>query len=248
MTGWLISTIDSGSLLIAAPIAVLAGLVSFFSPCVIPLLPGYLSYVTGLAASELETARRGRMVAGAVLFVLGFSAVFVSLGALFGNLGFRLLEFERQISIGMGVIVIVLGLAFMGFVPWMQRDVRVHKVPAVGLAAAPLLGVLFGIGWTPCIGPTLGAVSVLALGEASASRGAFLAFVYCLGLGIPFVLAAVAFKRFMRASSWLRARQRLVMIVGGALLVVMGVLLVTGWWNDIVFEMRSWFPGFEAAI
>lgn len=248
MTDWLLTTVDSGSLLIAAPIAILAGLVSFFSPCVIPLLPGYLSYVTGLAASELETARRGRMVAGSVLFVLGFSAVFVSLGALFGNIGFQLGEYQRQISIGMGIVVIVLGLAFMGFVPWMQRDVRVHTVPAVGLAAAPLLGVLFGIGWTPCIGPTLGAVTVLAMSEADAGRGAFLALIYCLGLGIPFVLAALGFKRFMRASSWLRTHQRLVMMIGGGLLVAVGILLVTGWWDSIVFEIRSWFPGFEAAI
>ena len=248
MTDWLIETVTSGSLAVAAPIAVLAGLVSFFSPCVLPLLPGYLSYVTGLAASELESARRGRLLAGAVLFVLGFSAIFVTAGTFFGAIGFRLIEYQREISIGMGIVVILLGLAFMGFVPLMQRDVRVHTVPAVGLAAAPFLGVLFGLGWTPCIGPTLGAVLTLSLSEADAGRGAFLALAYCLGLGIPFILAALGFKRFMVASSWMRRHQRTVSIIGGGLLSAVGLMLVTGLWENLIFEMRSWVSGFEVMI
>lgn len=248
MTDWIIEAVTSGSLLVAAPVAVLAGLVSFFSPCVLPLLPGYLSYVTGLAANELETARRGRLLTGAVLFVLGFSAVFITAGTFFGAIGFRLIEYQREISIGMGIVVILLGLAFMGFVPLMQRDVRVHAVPAVGLAAAPFLGVLFGLGWTPCIGPTLGAVLTLSYSEASAGRGAFLAFVYCLGLGIPFILAALGFGRFMRASAWMRSHQRAISVIGGVLLIVVGVMLVSGLWEDLIFGMRGWVSGFDVVI
>src|SRR5680860_1436374 len=167
---WFMNAAFEGSLLLAIPVAVIAGLVSFFSPCVVPLLPGYLSYATGLAGAELGSGRRSRMFLGSVLFVLGFSFVFVSFGALFGQLGDWLLVYTRQISIVLGIVTILVGLAFMGFVPWLQRDVRVHKVPAVGLAAAPLLGALFGLGWTPRIGPTLTAITSLALNEASAGR------------------------------------------------------------------------------
>jgi len=232
-------TVFSGSLLLAAPIAVLAGLVSFFSPCVIPLLPGYLSYMTGVAVTDLDRARRGRMLAGSVLFVLGFTVVFVSAGALFGNIGLRLEAHERTLQIVMGIVVIGLGLVFLGFGGRLQREVRFHAVPAVGLGVAPLLGALFGLGWIPCISPTLSAVLTLSLQDATGGRGALLAFVYCLGLGIPFVLAALAFSRFMRMTSWLRRHQRAVTIVGGIMLVVVGVLLASGWWNDIIDQIRS---------
>ncbi|WP_019143739.1 MULTISPECIES: cytochrome c biogenesis CcdA family protein [Aeromicrobium] len=243
-------TVVDGSLVLAVPLAVVAGLLSFFSPCVVPLLPGYLSYVSGMAVTELDGPRRSRLVLGAVLFVLGFSAVFVSLGTLFGAVGQELKDYQRPISVVMGIVVIVLGLAFMGGVSWLQRDVRVHTVPAVGVAVAPLLGVLFGLGWTPCIGPTLSAVLGLAVSadDASAGRGALLAFVYCLGLGIPFVLAAVAFSRFTRALRWFKRHQRLVGLVGGALLVVMGVLLVSGLWDGLVDEMRGWIGGTELPL
>lgn len=232
-------TVFSGSLLLAAPIAVLAGLVSFFSPCVIPLLPGYLSYMTGVAVADLDRARRSRMLAGSVLFVLGFTVVFVSAGALFGNIGFRLQEHERTLQLVMGVVVIGLGLVFLGFGGWLQREVRFHAVPAVGLGVAPLLGALFGLGWIPCISPTLSAVLSLTLQDSTGARGAFLAFVYCLGLGIPFVLAALAFARFMRLTSWVRRHQRAVTVAGGVMLVVVGVLLATGWWNDLIVQIRS---------
>ncbi len=150
-------------MVLALPVALLAGLVSFFSPCVVPLLPGYLSYATGLSGVDLESAKRGRMMLGSLLFVLGFSFVFVAFGALFGSLGDWLIIYTRQISVVLGLLTILLGVAFVGLVPMLQRDVRVHRVPAVGLAAAPLLGVLFGLGWTPCIGPTLTAVQALAV-------------------------------------------------------------------------------------
>ena len=180
---WFRDTALDGSLVLAIPVALVAGLVSFFSPCVVPLLPGYLSYATGLSGADLAEAKRGRMLTGSLLFVLGFSFVFVSFGALIGGVGEFFFEYERQITIVLGSLTIVLGLVFLGVVPWMQRDWRVHQVPAVGLAAAPLLGVLFGLGWAPCIGPTLSAVLFLSANEASAGRGALLTFVYCLGLG-----------------------------------------------------------------
>ncbi|MGH1563765.1 cytochrome c biogenesis CcdA family protein [Mumia sp. DW29H23] len=253
MGGWATDAVMSGSLLVATCVALLAGLVSFFSPCVVPLLPGYLSYVSGMTAAEVaaeekSVRQRGRLVAGAALFVLGFSAVFVSYGVLFGSIGYELREYERPISIVMGIVVILLGLGFMGFVPWLQRDVRVHAVPSVGLAVAPLLGVLFAIGWTPCIGPALGAVLSLAYGEGTAGRGAFLTFVYCLGLGIPFLLAALAFSRFARATQWVRRHQRTISLVGGGLLVAVGVLLVTGLWGQLMTELTSWVGSFRPVV
>jgi len=250
VTDWFQETVYSGNLLLAVPVAAVAGLVSFFSPCVLPLLPGYLSYVSGVAAQDLESARRGRLLAGALLFVLGFSTVFVLGGALFGSIGLELRRYQDTLSIIAGVVVILVGLAFIGLVPLLQREFRVHAVPAVGLVIAPLLGVFFGLGWVPCIGPTLTAVLSLsfAADDASASRGAFLTLIYCLGLGIPFVLAALGFGRFMHAVSWFRRHQRLVSIVGGVLLIVVGLMLVTGLWDDLVGEMQTWVTGFEAPV
>ncbi|MCD9200055.1 cytochrome c biogenesis CcdA family protein [Aeromicrobium wangtongii] len=250
MTDWFQDTVYSGNLLLAVPVAALAGLVSFFSPCVLPLLPGYLSYVSGVAAQDLESARRGRLLAGAVLFVLGFSTVFVLGGALFGSIGLELRRYQDTLSLIAGILVIVVGLAFIGFVPLLQREVRVHAVPAVGLAIAPLLGVFFGVGWIPCVGPTLTAVLGLSMAtdDTTASRGAVLALVYCLGLGIPFVLAALGFGRFMTAVSWFRRHQRAVSVTGGVLLIAVGVMLVTGLWDDLVGEMQTWVTGFEAPV
>jgi len=250
VTDWFQDTVYSGNLLLAVPVAAVAGLVSFFSPCVLPLLPGYLSYISGVGVQDLESARRGRLLAGALLFVLGFSAVYVLGGALFGSVGLRLAQHQQTLSVVTGIVVIVMGVAFIGLVPLMQRDVRVHAVPAVGLAMAPLLGVFFGLGWTPCIGPTLTTVLSLSFAsdDASASRGAFLTLIYCLGLGIPFVLAALGFGRFMHAVTWFRRHQRLVSIVGGGLLIAVGIMLVTGIWDDVVSEMQTWVRGFEAPV
>jgi len=249
LASWFRDTALDGSLLLAVPVALVAGLVSFFSPCVVPLLPGYLSYTTGLSGADLASARRGRMLAGSLLFVLGFSFVFVSFGALFGAVGDWLWKYQHQVTLVLGVFTIVVGIAFLGALPWLQRDWRVHKVPAVGLAAAPLLGVLFGLGWTPCIGPTLSAITSLAVNEGSAERGALLGFVYCLGLGLPFVFAALAYRRMLGAVGWVRRHQQWVTRLGGLMLIAVGVLLVTGWWDHLVADIRVWFfPGFTAGV
>ncbi|SEL43321.1 cytochrome c biogenesis CcdA family protein [Streptacidiphilus jiangxiensis] len=242
MTG----TVTSGALLLAFPIALLAGLVSFFSPCVLPLVPGYLSYVTGFSAADLadaEGGRRGRMALGALLFVLGFTAVFVSFGALFGNVGNDLELHQKLISRIAGVLVILMGLAFMGLMPgFTQREVRSHRKPVVGLVGAPLLGVVFAIGWTPCVGPTLAAVQSLSFNEASAGRGAILSLAYCLGLGLPFILAALAFRRTLAAFGWIKRNNQWVMRIGGGMLVLVGLLLVTGAWDQVTTQLKYWFP------
>ena len=248
VTGWFMDAASSGNLVLTVPVAFLAGLVSFFSPCVVPLLPGYLSYVSGVAVTDLESAKRRRVVLGALLFVLGFSAVFVAGGALFGAVGQQLLPYQREISIGAGILLIVMGLAFVGWLPWFQRDIRAHGGQRIGLAAAPVLGVVFGVGWTPCIGPTLTAVLALSAQEATAGRGAFLTLIYCLGLGLPFIVAALFLSRFLRVTGWVRRHQRAVAATGGVLLIAMGVLLITGWWEDLVVSMQHWIGGFEAPL
>lgn len=235
MGDWFQETAGSGSLALAIPVAVLAGLVSFFSPCVLPLLPGYLSYATGLSGAELASGdvRRSRMLAGSVLFVLGFSVVFVGLGVLSTQVFQFFNTNARTFDVILGVLAIVLGLAFMGLVPLLQRDARIHRVPAVGLAAAPLLGFLFGLGWTPCIGPTLGVILTLALNETGARGGLLLAF-YSLGLGIPFIIAALAWRRALGAFAWVRRHQQWVVRLGGGFLILIGVALLTGWWAEAV--------------
>jgi cytochrome c-type biogenesis protein len=242
-------TVLNGALLVALPVALLGGLVSFFSPCVLPLVPGYLSYVTGVAGTDLAEARRGRMAVGASLFVLGFTAVFVSGGALFGYFGQTLQEQSGVLSKVLGVLMIAMGVFFMGMMPWFtQREFRLHKRPVAGLAGAPLLGALFGIGWTPCIGPTLSAVTSLSFNQASAGRGAILTVAYCLGLGVPFVLTAVAFRKALGAFGWVKRHYVWVMRIGGTMMIVTGVLLLTGAWDSLVQEMQGWSDGFTVGI
>ncbi|MEV5534058.1 cytochrome c biogenesis CcdA family protein [Streptomyces prunicolor] len=242
-------TVFSGALLLALPIAVLGGLVSFFSPCVLPLVPGYLSYVTGVSGTDLGDARRGRMVAGASLFVLGFTAVFVSGGALFGYFGQTLQEQKDVLSKILGVFMILMGVFFMGLMPWLtQREFRFHKRPTAGLIGAPILGALFGIGWTPCIGPTLASVIALSSQQSSAGRGAILTVAYCLGLGVPFVLTAVAFRKALGAFGWVKRHYVWVMRVGGTMMIVTGVLLLTGAWDALVQDMQGWSDGFTVGI
>jgi len=241
-------TVLDGPVLVALPIAAFAGLVSFLSPCVLPLVPGYLSYVTGVAGVDLAEERRGRVLTGAMLFVLGFSAVFVTQGALFGGLGAELQAHKEIVDRVLGGLTILMGLVFLGFLPGMQRELRFHALPRAGLLGAPLLGVLFGIGWTPCLGPTLGAVQTLAYTQASAGRGAFLTLGYCLGLGIPFLLTAVGFRRAMGAFAVVKRHYAVVVRTGGAMLVLIGLLLVTGVWERLMIELRVLISGFEVWV
>ncbi|SNR48827.1 cytochrome c biogenesis CcdA family protein [Blastococcus mobilis] len=249
--------VTDGPLLVAAAVAALVGLISFASPCVLPLVPGYLSYVTGLVGSgapaprpaggggtatavRSEVVPRARMVLGAGLFVLGFTAVFVAFGAAFGGLGRLLLEHADVLNRVFGVITIVVGLGFLGWLPLLQRTKRISGRPAAGLAGAPLLGVVFGLGWTPCLGPTLSAVYSLAFSEATATRGAILSVAYCIGLGVPFVLVALGARWAIGATSFLRRHARAVTRFGGAVLVLVGLLLLTGAWTELMQWLRSW--------
>jgi cytochrome c-type biogenesis protein len=239
-----------GSMVLALPVALLAGLVSFFSPCVVPLLPGYLSYATGLGAAEVVGggSRKSRMLAGSIGFVLGFAVIFVITGVVAGSVGRALFEYRTMISRVLGVLTVLLGLIFAGILPIGQRDFRLHRVPAVGVAAAPLLGMVFALGWTPCISPTLGVVVNLGFNEGTAARGGLLGFVYALGLGIPFVLAGLAFSRMSRAVGFSRDRQQLIMRVGGILMVGVGLMLMTGGWDWFTGVLRQWASSFETAI
>jgi cytochrome c-type biogenesis protein len=249
LAGWA-EAAAGGSMALAVPVALLAGLVSFFSPCVVPLLPGYLSYATGLGAAEVleGTRRRGRMLAGTSLFVLGIAAVFVTTGTVVGSLGANLLRYADLISRLLGVLIIALGLVFAGVLRLGQRELRVSRIPAAGVAAAPLLGVVFALGWTPCIGPTLGVVYSLAFSEGTALRGGLLAFVFALGLGIPFVVAGLLYTKMARAVGFLRRHQLALLRVGGVLMVVVGLLLVTGVWTAVTASLRSTFASFVPVI
>ncbi len=234
---------SSGSLLLAVPVAMVAGALSFFSPCVLPLVPGYLSYVTGMTGNQLaspDARRTRRTVVGVALFVIGLTAWFVSLGAAFGGIGAVLKEQRTVLERVLGVLVIIVGLSFAGAFRLLQRDIRVHRVPAVGLAAAPVLGVLFGLGWTPCIGPTLAAVLSLGVVEGGAGRGALLSAGYGLGLGVPFLLVAAGFGRLAGTLGWFRRHGLVVARVGGGLLVVVGVLLLSGVWGRAVLALQIW--------
>ena len=269
------SIADGGPLALAIGVAVLAGLVSILSPCVLPLVPGYLSYVTGLAGSDLDAstaparpeaalagpeaaaaagggvrtltrqptgrvAGKGRVLAGTSLFVLGFAVVFTLLNTLVANLGF-LLRHQDVLNVVLGVLIIALGLGYLGWIPGLQREARITRLPAAGLLGAPIFGAIFAFSWMPCVGPTLGAVLALSTTSGQTSRAVILAVAYSLGLGIPFVLFGLFFRKLLGVFQTIRRNSRWITRVGGVLLILVGVTLVTGGWNHFLVWLRVTF-------
>jgi cytochrome c-type biogenesis protein len=245
----------SGPLLAAVAVAALAGLVSFLSPCVLPLVPGYLSYVTGMAGADLDAALgsdprgnpvprrgrpvRGRVLAGAALFVAGFTVVFILTSVVAAQAGRALLVHQRVVEIVVGALVIVLGLAFAGAIPGLQRELRIHRLPGAGLAGAPVLGAVFGLSWSPCVGPTLGAVLLMAASGGQTARAVTLTVAYCLGLGLPFLAFGLGFRRLLGLFARVRRHSGWVTRIGGALLVLVGLALVTGAWTGFLDWLRA---------
>ncbi|MEY4322706.1 MAG: hypothetical protein RL410_487 [Actinomycetota bacterium] len=238
----------SGSMLLAIPVAIAAGFLSFVSPCVLPLVPGYFSYITGLTdtelrASETNVLQRSRIVVATIGFVAGFSFLFISYGLAFGQLGNWFLQNERIVSMVLGVLIIVMGAGYLGWIPAMNQDFRPRWRIKDGMWTAPLLGLLFGLGWAPCVGPTLAAVQTLAFTEANAVRGAILSAAYCVGLGLPFLMIAIAYKKSLTATRFLRAHSRTITRIGAAFLIAIGFALITGLWTDVTAALRTWATG-----
>ncbi|WP_342038604.1 cytochrome c biogenesis CcdA family protein [Brevibacterium ammoniilyticum] len=241
----------TGPLLLAAGAAALAGLVSFVSPCVLPLVPGYVGYVTGLSGSSLKDKETWRVVVGITLFVLGFTVVFVILGTGFSALGALFSQWQDLIIRILGVGVMIAGLVFMGAFGFLQRERRIHAKPKAGLWGAPVLGATFAIGWAPCVGPTLSAVLTMSLSFGSDGtlwRGAFLAFTYCLGLGIPFIILAIAIHKGAGRLNWVREHQTTIVRIGGALLIALGFVMAIGLWNQWMNSLQGLIYGFEVVI
>ncbi|GIJ26587.1 putative cytochrome C biogenesis protein CcdA [Micromonospora qiuiae] len=271
--------------MLAVGAAALAGLVSFLSPCVLPLMPGYLSYVTGLAGADLERrgarkgtlltpaveegppvntaggmgtavrehapARRtvkGRVLAGTLLFIAGFTAVFTATAVLFSGIGRVFFDYERALEIAIGGLVVVLGLGYLGMLPGFQREFRINRLPAAGLAGAPVLGAVFALSWIPCTGPTLAAVLGMATTSGQMDRAVVLAVAYCLGLGIPFILFGLGFERLLGVFRTVRRHSRWVTRIGGVLLIMIGLALVTGGWTNVVIWLQTTFGTGEVSI
>jgi cytochrome c-type biogenesis protein len=230
--------VNGGPLVVAVLVAAVAGLVSFLSPCILPLVPGYLSYVTGLAGADLDDAlhrptntARGRVIVGTSGFIAGFTVVFTVLGVFAASVGRVLFTYERVFELIAGLVIIGLGLAFLGLIPGLQREWRIHKLPAAGMASAPVLGAVFALSWVPCIGPTLGAVLTLAAVEGTAGRAATLTVAYCLGLGLPFLVFGLGFRKLIGLHKAIRRNSQWVTRIGGAMLIVVGLALATGVWG-----------------
>jgi cytochrome c-type biogenesis protein len=241
MIDFFVDQLFSGFLLVAFPIAILAGLISFLSPCVLPLVPGYLSFAAGYSKAK------GRVFLGSILFVLGFSVLFISYGALFGAIGARISTNDEVITRVLGVITILLGLIFMGSFP-MMRTFSPKIATNGGLIGAPLLGFLFGIGWTPCIGPALATVQTLAVQESSAARGAILSFGYCIGLGAPFIASGLYLDKSASLRRYLTKRGDLISKIGGALLILIRIAQLLGNWTDLMISLRSMITEFAPVI
>ncbi len=241
MIDFLVNQIFSGFLLAAFPIAILAGLISFISPCVLPLVPGYLSFAAGYSNAK------GRVFLGSILFVLGFSVLFVSYGALFGGIGSYISTNDEVITRVLGVVTILLGLLFMGRFP-MAPTFSPKISTTGGLIGAPLLGFLFGIGWTPCIGPALATVQTLAFQESSAARGALLSFGYCIGLGAPFIASGLYLDKSAHLRKFLTKRGDLISKIGGVFLILIGIAQLLGLWTDLMASLRSLITDFAPVI
>jgi len=242
------NTVTQGSLFIAILISFSAGLISFLSPCVLPLVPGYLSFITGFGLNANKSIRKSKALIATLLFIAGFTFVFVCIGMFFGGIGGWFISYGRIIERIMGLFVIALGISYLGFWNLFKREYRFRTPVKQGLLGAPLLGALFAIGWTPCIGPTLAAVQTLAFNQATVSRGAILSAFYGFGLGLPFLFITFALEKALVSVSWLRKRQALFIKMGGLLLIIIGILLATGLWSEVTVEMRILISGFTPLL